>query len=144
MINIKEQTHFFCDMTKQINSIYEDYARSLGLTYTSLYILHMIALTENCTQKILAEQMFIPKQTINSIITQFRKQGWIELQEIPEDKRHKTLHLTSQGKQFGAKVFPPIEIAEQKSLAQFSKEERQTFLRLMKKYVTNFASELNH
>ena len=92
MNQIKEQANFFCDMTKQINSIYEDYARSLGLTYTSLYILHMIALTENCTQKFIAEQMFLPKQTINSIIAQFHTQGWVELREMPKDKRHKTLH----------------------------------------------------
>lgn len=144
MNQIKEQANFFCDMTKQINSIYEDYARSLGLTYTSLYILHMIALTENCTQKFIAEQMFLPKQTINSIIAQFHKQGWVELREMPEDKRHKTLHLTVKGKEFGAQVFPQIETAEQNSIAQFSEEERHTFLQLMQKYVACFASELNH
>lgn len=144
MNDIKAQANFFCDMTKQINSIYEDYARSLGLTYTSLYILHMIALTENCTQKYLAEQMFLPKQTINSIIAQFHKQGWVELWEMPEDKRHKTLHLTEKGKEFGTLVFPQIEKAEQNSIAQFSEEERKNFLNLMQKYVACFASELNH
>lgn len=142
MDNIKEQANFFCDLTKQINSIYEDYAKSTGLSYTGLYTLHMIALTENCTQKFIADQLFLPKQTINSVITTFRKQGLIELRELAEDKRHKTLHLTEKGKQFTAHIFPEIEAAEQNSMAQFTEKERATFLKLMKKYVAAFSKEL--
>lgn len=142
MDKIKQQADFFCDLNKQINSIYEDYAKSVGLSYTSLYTLHMIALTENCTQKFIAEQMFLPKQTINSIIATFRKQGLVELREMVEDKRHKTLHLTADGKKFAEQIFPQVEAAEQNSMAQFDEEERTTFLKLMNKYVFSFSKEM--
>ena len=142
MDKIKKQADFFCDLNKQINSIYEDYAKSVGLSYTSLYTLHMIALTENCTQKFIAEQMFLPKQTINSIIATFRKQGLVELREMAEDKRHKTLHLTEDGKKFAEQIFPQVEAAEQNSMAQFDEEERTTFLKLMNKYVFSFSKEM--
>ncbi len=143
MDKIKKQADFFCDLNKQINSIYEDYAKSVGLSYTSLYTLHMIALTDNCTQKFIAEQMFLPKQTINSIVASFHKQGLVELREMAEDKRHKTLHLTEEGKKFASQIFPQVEAAEQNSIAQFSEEERITFLKLMKKYVISFSQEMN-
>lgn len=142
MNNIKDQANFFCDLNKQINSIYEEYAKSVGLSYTSLYTLHMIALTRDCTQKYIAEQMFLPKQTINSVISAFHKQGLIELREKAEDKRHKTLHLTPKGQQFAKQIFPQIEAAEQNSIAQFSEEERSEFLKLMKKYVDFFSHEM--
>lgn len=142
MDKIKQQADFFCDLNKQINSIYEDYAKSVGLSYTSLYTLHMIALTENCTQKFIAEQMFLPKQTINSIIATFRKQGLVELREMVEDKRHKTLHLTADGKKFAEQIFPQVEAAEQNSMAQFDEKERTTFLKLMNKYVFSFSKEM--
>ena len=142
MNKIKQQADFFCDLNKQINSIYEEYAKSVGLSYTSLYTLHMIALTENCTQKFIAEQMFLPKQTINSIITAFHRQGLIELREMAEDKRHKTLHLTEEGKEFARQIFPQVEAAEQNSMAQFDEEERAAFLKLMNKYVASFSKEM--
>ena len=142
MNDIKEQANFFCDLTKQINSIYEDYARSVGLSYTSLYTLHMIALTENCTQKFIAEQMFLPKQTLNSVVSAFHKQGLVELREMAEDKRHKTLHLTEKGKGFATQIFPQIEAAEQNSIARFNEEDRAQFLKYMQKYVASFAAEM--
>ena len=127
MNTIKDQANFFCDLNKQINGIYEEYAKSVGLSYTSLYTLHMIALTKDCTQKYIAEQMFLPKQTINSVISAFHKQGLIELHEKAEDKRHKTLHLTPKVEAFAKQIFPQIEAAEQNSIAQFSEDERNTF-----------------
>ena len=131
MNDIKEQANFFCDLTKQINSIYEDYARSVGLSYTSLYTLHMIALTENCTQKFIAEQMFLPKQTLNSVVSAFHKQGLVELREMAE-----------KGKEFATQIFPQIEAAEQNSIARFNEEDRAQFLKYMQKYVASFAAEM--
>lgn len=142
MISIKEQADFFCDMNKQISGIYEEYAKSVGLSYTSLYTLHMIALTENCTQKYIADQMFLPKQTINSVINSFCKKGIIELREMTEDRRHKTLHLTDEGKEFAEKIFPKVEEAEQNSMAQFTEIERTMFLTLMQKYINSFSKEM--
>ena len=136
------EPEFFCDITKQINSVYEEYAKSVGLSYTSLYVLHMIALGENCTQKYIAEQMYLPKQTVNSVISTFCKQGLVELTELPEDRRHKALHLTDEGKKFVEKILPQIEQAERRSIEQFDDNERETLFRLIKKYSRTFAEEL--
>lgn len=143
MDKIKEQANFFCDMTKQINGIYEDYAKSVGLSFTSLYTLHMIALTDNCTQKFISEQLFLPKQTINSVVSLFCKQGLVELIELSEDRRHKTLHLTEKGQEYAASVLPKIETAEQRCIEQFTENEREILLKLLKKYVDMFANELS-
>ena len=143
MNGIKDQATLFCDLSQQISRIYEDYARSVGLSYTSLYALHMIALTENCTQKFIAEQLRLPKQTLNSVIAAFRREGFVELREKPDDKRHKTLHLTPKGNDFASKILPQIEAAEQRSMARFSPEDRKVFLSLLQRYVTFFASELH-
>ena len=64
------------------------------------------------------------------------------MREKAEDKRHKTLHLTLKGEEFAKQIFPQIEVAEQHSMAQFSEEERNEFLRLMKKYVNFFSHEM--
>lgn len=139
---MKTQPEFFCDITKQINSIYEEYAKSVGLSYTSLYVLHMIALGENCTQKYIAEQMYLPKQTVNSVISAFCKQGLVEFTELPEDRRYKALHLTDKGQEFANRILPQIEQAEYRSMEQFDDDERELLFRLIKKYSNTFEKEL--
>lgn len=77
----------FCNAWQSLNRIYEDYARTVDIPYTSLYILSMITQTENCTQKIICERTLLPKQTVNTVITGFYKNSLVELRELPEDRR---------------------------------------------------------
>ena len=41
----------YCSCLQEWNASYEDYARSVGLSFTSLSILSTIYAHENCTQK---------------------------------------------------------------------------------------------
>lgn len=120
-----------------LNKAYEEYAKSIGMTYTSLNILCVIFHTENCTQKKICERIYLPKQTVNNIITSFDKQNLIEMVELPEDRRTKAIHLTKEGMKLANKVLPIINIAEENAMAQFSEEEAEMFITLLKKYVTN-------
>lgn len=61
-----------------------------------LIILYEIYEIENCMQKKLCEYCFIPKQTVNAVVTSFYKNGWIMLEEMPQDRRNKTIHLTEK------------------------------------------------
>ena len=47
-----------------------------GLSYTSLSILSTIADTENCTQKMLCEMRFLPKQTVNAVVQKLSLHGF--------------------------------------------------------------------
>lgn len=44
---------------------------------------------ENCTQKFICEKPNFPKQSVNMIIKSFLEQGYLELNEIPSDRRNK-------------------------------------------------------
>ena len=138
----REQAVRFGEITKQINRIYEDYARSLGLTYTSLYILHLVSLMDNCTQKHICEMMYLPKQTVNSVVTLLYKQGMVQMVELPEDRRHKAIRLTDKGKEYTSQILPKIDMAETRSIEQFNAEERKQLLSLMERYAKVFAAEL--
>lgn len=136
--DVYSQSKQLGEIDKQISSVYADYARSVGLSYTSLHILHMVMVTESCTQKVIIEQTFLPKQTVNSAISAFCKQGIMELRESMEDRRVKTIHLTSKGQDFAESILPQITEAEADSIAQFAEEERELLLKLMKKYADTF------
>lgn len=118
------------------NASYEEYAKSKGLSYTSLSILSTIADTENCTQKMLCETRFLPKQTVNAVVTTFYKKGWLRLEELPEDRRNKTIHFTEEGKAEIDSILKNVRESGRRAMATLTQEERETLLCLTKRYVT--------
>ena len=96
-MSVQNYTNQYCSYIHEWDAVYEEYAKSVGLS-TGLIVLYEIYEIENCTQKKLGEYCFIPKQTVNAVVTSFYKKGWITLEEMPQDRRNKTIHLTEKGR----------------------------------------------
>ena len=134
--DIQAQICEYCSYLQTWNASYEEYAKSVGLSFTSLSILSTIYRTENCTQKILTEQCFLPKQTVNAVIISFYKKGWVELRELPEDRRNKTVHLTEAGRTAVEPILQRVQQSEQLAMSRLTEEERAVLLSATRRYVT--------
>lgn len=135
-LDIEAKTRAFCSAWQSISTVYEDYARKAGISYNSLYILNAILYTENCTQKQICEKTLLPKQTVNNVVTGFFKNGYIELRELPENRRIKTIYLTEKGIEYAETLIPHIH----KAMNALSEEDQDTLLKLINIYVyKNFA-----
>lgn len=126
----------YCACLNEWNAAYEDYAKSVELNFTSLSILSALYDTENCTQKMLCEQCFLPKQTVNTSVTAFYKKGWIRMQELPEDRRNKTIHFTDEGRREAEGILQKVRDSEHQEMKDLSKAEREQLLSLTERYVT--------
>ena len=135
MSELQEQIRQYCSYLHEWNASYEDYARSVGLSYTSLNILSALYGMENCTQKMLCENCFLPKQTVNTTITAFYKKGWVRLEELPEDRRNKTIHFTPEGQAAADEIMQRVRESELKSMGALSESERLVLLSVTKRYV---------
>ena len=135
MSELQEQIRQYCSYLHEWNASYEDYARSVGLSYTSLNILSALYGMENCTQKMLCESCFLPKQTVNTTITAFYKKGWVRLEELPEDRRNKTIHFTPEGQAAADEIMQRVRESELKSMGALSESERLVLLSVTKRYV---------
>lgn len=131
---IDNQVKQFCNRLHSLNRVYEDYARRVEIPYTTLEILNYITQIEECTQKVLCECTFLPKQTVNNVVTSFYKQGIVELRELPSDRRNKTIHLTPKGKEYADKLIPQIHRAEYEALEKLTPEQRKNLLEGMRAY----------
>lgn len=135
MSELQDQIRQYCSYLHEWNASYEDYARSVGLSYTSLNILSALYGMENCTQKMLCESCFLPKQTVNTTITAFYKKGWVRLEELPEDRRNKTIHFTPEGQAAADEIMQRVRESELKSMGALSESERLVLLSVTKRYV---------
>lgn len=121
--------------------------RGLNLSHTSVDVLYFMYKSQDnesiqCTQKTICEEYDFPKQTVNTIISGFIKDGMVEFGEAPEDRRHKTLLLTEKGKAFCADIFEKIQQAETRAFAKIPEEERAMLLSLLDKYANELRQEL--
>ena len=141
-MNLDEKVRAFCGAWQSLSVIYEDYARKCGISYNSLYILNAIRQNECCTQKLICEKTLLPKQTVNNVISAFYKSGYIELLELPENRRIKAIHLTEAGEQYANTLIPHIHDADRKAMQTLTEEQQDTLLRLMETYVSAFRKEM--
>lgn len=141
-LDIEAKTKAFCNAWQSISTIYEDYARKSGVSYNSLYILNAIFYTENCTQKQICDKTLLPKQTVNNVITSFFKSGYIELRELSENRRIKTIHLTEEGMKYAKTLIPHIHKADIIAMESLTEEQQDILLKLMDIYVSAFRKEM--
>jgi DNA-binding MarR family transcriptional regulator len=100
-VEISEQLQLYYSLWKESNVIYEEWAKSQGLSSNSLLILESFYYDgDQCTQKSISQKWMIPKQTINTILKEFESKGYVEFHSLPEDKRNKLIQLTSKGREF--------------------------------------------
>ena len=132
MPDIQDQIRQYCACLQEWNASYEEYAKSVGLSYTSLSLLSAIYETEQCTQKLLSERCLLPKQTVNAVITAFYQKGWVRL----EDRRNKTIHLTAPGREEAERVLRRVRESERQAMGELTEEERAVLLSATRRYVT--------
>lgn len=139
----EDRNHWFDDIFQKMDRAYARYARSVGMNYSSLTLLQLIWERQPCTQKTLCALTMLPKQTVNTIVRSFYKQGLLDMVELPEDRRHKSIQLSEKGKELTDRILPRISCAESRSMQQFTEEEAATFFGLLERFAAAFCAELN-
>jgi DNA-binding MarR family transcriptional regulator len=71
--------------------------------------------------------------TIQGVIRRLVERGLIERLPDPNDRRRMTLTLTPEGESLISSLAQTAEVVDEEILKPLSDEERQTFLRLLKK-----------
>ena len=129
---LRAQLTKFNHIMQGIEKIYEDYAKSVGLTYMSMVVLEIIYHAEHpMTQREVCELSHYNKQVVNSIIKSFYEKGYISLQEVPDDRRNKHIFFTESGKEYADKILLDLWEIEKKALSVLSEEERSAMLEML-------------
>ncbi len=122
-------------MFQDMDKVYEEYAKSKGMTYVSLSILEEIfELGDGCTQKQISEETHYPKQMINPVVKSFLEDGLIKLREIPSDRRNKEILLTEKGRALCAEIVAPLLGKETSALQNMGGQQCAELLRLLELY----------
>ena len=87
--------------------------------------------------------LYLPKQTVNSIISNFVSKGFVILEHVPGTKNRKVIRLTKEGRDYGEVKVMWIFQAEKKALEQTEPEQVQACIEMIEKYISNLRKEIN-
>ena len=119
---------------RTIDSLYDQFARSAGLSYMSLSVLEYIYETSGtCTQKLICEYTHYPKQTVNMIIRTLWEKGYVEMKEIDSDRRNKAINLSKTGREYAGKVVGKLAQVEEHVMNQMTDAQFRLMLDLTQK-----------
>lgn len=123
---------------RELSEKYSEYAKSIGLTYSSFIVLGILWREVKTTQSHIMKISCLPKQTVNTIIKSYKEQGIIiQSEDENKDKRNKYIIFTAEGKKYADKVMKKVKEAEVTALAKIGGEKAQLLLDILTEYKKN-------
>lgn len=100
-MTIREQMKLFCTCLCRQDELYAAAAKRRGLSFHTLITLYALDQDEGSTQSQLAKTWMIPKQTLNTVIKELERQGYVSLR-TGKDQKEKLVFFTPEGRDFAA------------------------------------------
>ncbi len=134
-MKIKQQSEELDRILRTTVVVYEDCAKSLGLSLSSLLVLTAIADNDgDCTQKSISADTFLPKQSVNAIVTGLVRDGHVTLSEMDSDRRNKRIKLTQKGRRYADGIVPKIHKAEHRAMEKLTEKQRTGLIDVSRRY----------
>ena len=129
---------------REIDAIYRGAAARANIPEGELAIwLVLLHLEKECSQQDICDFFSLPRQTVNSLIANLRKKGYVCLKPAPNSRNRKPICLTESGRAFGQQKVAWIFQAEHRVREAATPEELQMVLSLLEKYIQNFRAEID-
>lgn len=135
---MKEWKRYYT-LWRECNLMYEEWSKEQGLSMNGYLILYSFYdETEAPTQKSISQKWMIPKQTVNTILKDYMKRGFIEAVSMPEDKRKKILKLTKSGKSYADEIIGKLQEKELFVMQELGIENMIKMNDIMEMYINFF------
>lgn len=96
---------------------YYRWAKRTHVTWHTLDLLYALDDGQPHSQKQICEEWGMPKTTVNTVVKDCRKAGWITLEPMPNYPRQRQLCLTAAGRACARDALEDLYAAEQAAMA---------------------------
>lgn len=142
--HIKDQFHLINQQIKELNAIYHDAAVYSKISDNEFWIWYALFLSQGkCTQQDICNTWSLPKQTVNSTISNLVKKGYLTLETVPDKRNSKMIHFTESGREYGKSIVSSIYQAEIDTFECLTEQERTIFIEILGKYIHLLKGEIH-
>lgn len=107
-----------------VDAVYEEFAKQSGVASpTMLWILYALGDGNEHTQREICLDWDLPKSTVNTVMSDLKRKGYVELIPIKGKRREMNIVLTDQGKMYAEKLLFDIYKKEAKVFSKLDKQD---------------------
>ena len=140
-IEIKNQIDTLNQKINELNSLYRTAAIKSGISDGEISIWSLLLCSQDeYSQQDLADILYLPKQTVNSIISNFVKKKFVFLEHVPGTRNRKVVRLTKEGREYGESRVMWIFQAEE--MEETDPEEIKAYVSMLEKYIGRLKEEI--
>ena len=127
------------------NRIYAEWCKKRGVSYSWLLILDMILRAKDDIEPaMISDSLFIPRQTMTSLLDQMEKNGLIVRERSQTDRRRVNLSLTEKGHDTIVGILKELSVHENVIVSEISREKMAVFNEIYADIVNGLKSRLIH
>lgn len=126
---------FFYDFGRalyHVDSFYDEFAKQRNVSSALLWVLYALNDGNPHTQIEISNDWELPKTTVNTVIKDIQKDGYVELVPIKGKRREMSIILTESGKAFADNVLSNLYKKEVEVFKSLSSEEQEIVMVLEK------------
>ena len=124
-------------------ALYSKAATELGVGYPEMMVLYALETMGELTQKQIAENFGMQKQTVHTVISALQKKEYLLLEASVVDKREKQIVLTESGKKYASMIVEPLRKIEGKVCKTIGEERIRSVCETLDLFNVLFERELN-
>ena len=136
-------SNHYCTAWAKSNALYARAASALGIGYPKMMVLYALESMGELTQKQIAENFGMQKQTVHTVVSALQKKGYLLLEASEGDKREKRIVLTESGQVYVHRMIAPLRKAEEKVYRTIGNERLQAMCEILDLFNLLFARELS-
>lgn len=114
--------------------VYSMWAKENNVSYNRMLVLYTIREYGFCTQKQVCDSYLLPRQTINHVIAEMKKEGILEINKEKCTGKEKAFVLTKSGEEYSEKLLHSLSIMEERAVKQLGEERIRTMTKLFMEY----------
>lgn len=138
---ISADVNRFNCLTMQTDAVYHEAASRLGLSYSAMMILYSVLDNGGCCPISDICAFGMNKQTVNSALRKLEREDVVYLEAA--GGRRKNVRLTEIGTELAERTVLKIIEIENEIFASWTERERESFLELTKRYMTQLNEKVS-
>ena len=124
-MNSREFFYDFGRALYHVDSFYDEFAKQSNVSSALLWVLYALNDGNPHTQIEISNDWELPKTTVNTVIKEIQKDGYVELVPIKGKRREMSIVLTESGKKFADNVLSDLYKKEAEVFKSLSSEEQE-------------------
>lgn len=144
MNKIKAQLETMNQQIKELAHLYHDRAIRSNISENEFWVWYtLIIYSGDYSQQDICSILSLPKQTVNSIVSNLVKKNYACLETDANARNRKLIRLTEKGLKTGNAIVTEVYSFEEKAFSRLDEQEREAFIRLLKKYTALLDDEFS-